>query len=159
MKNSFHGADRGATGSCHFLECGGKKFRLIADFIKALGKAPKITASRVVSLSLKRITAGAVIMTGAGVCTGGRVRHHLKHNLWRRESNIVFVGFAAMGSLARQIVDGVREVSIFGEAIPVHATICAINGYSAYADQRELLRWHRAVSRARLSWFTANREP
>jgi len=95
------------------------------------------------SMALNRITAGAVIMAGAGMCTGGRVRHHLKHNLWRRESSIVFVGFAAKGTLARQIIDGAREVSIFGEEIPVHATICTINGFSAHADQRELLDWHR----------------
>jgi metallo-beta-lactamase family protein len=95
------------------------------------------------SMALNRITAGAVIMAGAGMCTGGRVRHHLKHNLWRRESSIVFVGFAAKGTLARQIIDGAREVSIFGEEIPVHASICTINGFSAHADQRELLDWHR----------------
>jgi len=95
------------------------------------------------SMALNRITAGAVIMAGAGMCTGGRVRHHLKHNLWRRESSIVFVGFAAKGTLARQIIDGAREVSIFGEEIPVHANICTINGFSAHADQRELLDWHR----------------
>jgi metallo-beta-lactamase family protein len=95
------------------------------------------------SMALNRISAGAIIMAGAGMCTGGRVRHHLKHNLWRRECSIVFVGFAAKGTLARQIIDGAREVKIFGEDIPVHATICTINGFSAHADQKELLDWHR----------------
>jgi len=94
------------------------------------------------SIALNRISAGAVIMAGAGMCTGGRVRHHLKHNLWRRESSIVFVGFAAKGTLARQVIDGAKQVHIFGEDIPVRAAIHTINGFSAHADQQELLTWH-----------------
>lgn len=95
------------------------------------------------SIALNRIEAGAVIMAGSGMCTGGRIRHHLKHNLWRRESSIVFVGFAARGTLARQIIDGAKQVRIFGEEFPVKASIHTINGFSAHADQRELLAWHQ----------------
>lgn len=94
------------------------------------------------SIALNRITGGAVILAGSGMCTGGRVRHHLRHNLWRRESSIVFVGFAARQTLARQIIDGARNVRIFGEEIPVNAHIHTINGFSAHADQAELLAWH-----------------
>ena len=94
------------------------------------------------SIALNQIRAGAVIMAGSGMCTGGRVRHHLVHNLWRRESSVIFVGFAARGTLARQIIDGAKQVRIFGEEIPVRATIHTINGFSAHADQRELLAWH-----------------
>ena len=74
-------------------------------------------------------------------CTGGRVRHHLKHNLWRAESSIVFVGYAATGTLARSLVDGAKRVRLFGEDIPVRARIHTINGFSAHADQDELVSW------------------
>jgi len=99
------------------------------------------------SIALNRITGGAVILAGSGMCTGGRVRHHLKQNLWRHESSIVFVGFAARGTLARQIIDGAREVKIFGEPTPVRASIHTVNGFSAHADQAELLAWHAKLDR------------
>jgi metallo-beta-lactamase family protein len=76
------------------------------------------------------------------MCTGGRVRHHLKHNIWREKSAIVFVGFAARGTLARRIIDGAKSVKMFGEEFTVKASIHTINGFSAHADQAELLAWH-----------------
>jgi len=97
------------------------------------------------SMALNRIEAGAVILAGSGMCTGGRVRHHLRHNLWREESSVVFVGFAAIGTLGRQIIDGAERVRIFGEEIPVRASVHTINGFSAHADQTELLAWHRRL--------------
>jgi metallo-beta-lactamase family protein len=99
------------------------------------------------SISLNRIRSGAVILAGSGMCTGGRVRHHLKHNLGRKESSIVFVGFAARGTLARRIIDGAKQVSIYGEKTPVRAHIHTINGFSAHADQAELLAWHRKLGK------------
>ena len=97
------------------------------------------------SMSLNRITGGAIIMAGAGMCTGGRVRHHLKHNIWREDSSIIFVGYAANGTLARKIIDGAKYIDLFGETIPVRAHIHTINGFSAHADRDELLTWHRAI--------------
>ena len=94
------------------------------------------------SAAINRVTGGAVIMAGSGMCTGGRIRHHLRHNLWRSEAAVVFVGFAAQGTLARQIIDGAKQVEIFGETIAVRAEVHTINGFSAHADQAELMAWH-----------------
>jgi metallo-beta-lactamase family protein len=97
------------------------------------------------SMALNRIGGGAVIIAGSGMCTGGRVRHHLKHSLWKENCSVVFVGFAAKGTLARNIIDGAKKVRIFGEEILVRARIYTIGGFSAHADQAELLAWHRRV--------------
>lgn len=97
------------------------------------------------SMALNRIRGGAVILAGSGMCTGGRVRHHLKHNLWRRDSSVIFVGYAARGTLARRIVDGAKKVHVLGEEIPVNARVHTIGGFSAHADRDELLAWHQAT--------------
>lgn len=97
------------------------------------------------SIAINRVTGGAVIMAGSGMCTGGRVRHHLRHNLWRPEASIVFIGFAARGTLARRIIDGGREVDLFGEPVAVRAQIHTINGFSAHADQQELVDWRDRI--------------
>jgi metallo-beta-lactamase family protein len=98
------------------------------------------------SVVLNRITSGAVIMAGSGMCTGGRVRHHLKHNLWREECSVIFVGYAAQGTLAREIIDGAPVVKIYGEEVRVRAQVHTINGFSAHADRDELLAWQRRVA-------------
>jgi metallo-beta-lactamase family protein len=97
------------------------------------------------SMAINRIVGGAIIIAGSGMCTGGRVRHHLRHNVWRPQAGIVFVGFAAVGTPARQIIDDAGTVNLFGEAVPVRAKIHTINGFSAHADQRELLAWRNSV--------------
>jgi metallo-beta-lactamase family protein len=94
------------------------------------------------SMAINQVAGGAVIMAGSGMCTGGRVRHHLKHNLGREHSSIIFVGYAAQGTLARRIVDGAKNVDIFGEDYAVRAQIHTIGGFSAHAGQTELLAWH-----------------
>jgi metallo-beta-lactamase family protein len=101
------------------------------------------------SVAINSIHGGTIIMAGSGMCTGGRVRHHLRHNLGREDSSIVFVGYAAIGTLARHIIDGDKQVSIFGENIPVRARIYTINGFSAHADQAELLAWQKQTSAKR----------
>jgi len=98
------------------------------------------------SMALNTIRSGAVIMAGAGMCNGGRVRHHLRHNLARPGASVIFVGYAAHGTLARQIIDGARKVSLFGEDIAVRAHICTINGFSAHAGQTELIAWNKAAA-------------
>jgi len=99
------------------------------------------------SMAINQIAGGAVIMAGSGMCTGGRVRHHLKHNLGRERSSIVFVGYAARGTLARYIVDGAENVNIFGEEYAVRADVYTIGGFSAHAGQKELLDWHRGTGK------------
>ncbi len=110
------------------------------------------------SMAINRIVGTAVIMAGSGMCTGGRIRHHLKHNLWRRESSLVFVGFAAAGTLARRIIDGAEVVKVLGEPIRVRARIFTIGGFSAHADQGELLAWHRQSDHPEIT-FLVHGEP
>jgi metallo-beta-lactamase family protein len=101
------------------------------------------------SVAINSIRGSAVIMAGSGMCTGGRVRHHLQHNLGREDSSVVFVGYAAVGTLGRRIIDGAKQVSIFGEDVPVRARIYTINGFSAHADQAELMAWQEQTGAKR----------
>ncbi len=110
------------------------------------------------SIALNNVDSGTVVLAGSGMCTGGRVRHHLKHNLGRRKSSVVFVGYAAHGTLARRIIDGARKVRIFGEEITVRAEIHTINGFSAHADQEELLDWHRHTGRPERTFLVHGEE-
>ena len=104
------------------------------------------TREAVDSIAINRFRSGAVILAGAGMCNGGRVRHHLRQNLWRESCAIVFVGYAARGTLARRIIDGAASVQIFEEEVRVRASIHTINGFSAHADRDELLEWHHRVA-------------
>ncbi len=101
----------------------------------------QFTRSVEASRQINHIKSGAIIIAGSGMCTGGRVKHHLKHNLWRPESSVVFVGFQAKGTLGRHIVEGQSPVTIYGEEIVVRAKIYTINGFSAHAGRAELLNW------------------
>lgn len=118
----------------------------------------RFTRETSASMAINQITGSAVIMAGSGMCTGGRVQHHLKHNLWRRESSIVFVGYAAEGTPARRIIDGARTLKVFGEEIRVRARIFTIGGFSAHADQGELFEWHRRTGRPETT-FLVHGEP
>jgi metallo-beta-lactamase family protein len=93
------------------------------------------------SMSLNKIKSGIIVIAGSGMCDGGRIQHHLKHNLWRDECSIVFVGFQGKGTLGRKIVDRAKTVNILGDEIAVRASIYTINGFSAHADQAELIDW------------------
>jgi metallo-beta-lactamase family protein len=92
-------------------------------------------------MAINRVKGGAVIIAGSGMCNGGRIRHHLKHNLWREECHIVFPGFQAKGTLGRQLVDGEKKVKMLGSTFAVKAKIHTLGGFSAHAGQSELLDW------------------
>jgi len=101
----------------------------------------RFTASVQESQKINARKSGIIIIAGSGMCEGGRIQHHLKHNLWRPESSVVFVGFQAEGTLGREIINGAKKVSVLGETIAVRAQIHTINGFSAHADRKELLAW------------------
>lgn len=93
------------------------------------------------SMKINDLRSGAVIISASGMCEGGRIKHHLRHNISRPECAIVFAGFQAAGTLGRRIVDGAETVRLFGEDYPVRARIFTIGGLSAHADRDALLGW------------------
>jgi len=101
----------------------------------------QFTESTEKSKAINESKESAIIIAGNGMCTAGRIKHHLKHNLWRPGTSLVIVGFQAQGSIGRQIVDGAKQVRLFGEMVSVKAKVFTIGGFSAHADQNDLLEW------------------
>jgi metallo-beta-lactamase family protein len=109
----------------------------LAKFLPSL----KLCRSAEESIAINKIKQGAIIIAGSGMCTGGRIRHHFKHRIWREENTIVFIGFQAQGTLGRLLVDGKKDIKMFGDKFKVHAGIETIGGLSAHAGQTELMQW------------------
>jgi len=107
---------------------------------------PNLVFSRTAddSRALNSMRSGAIIIAGSGMCTGGRIRHHLLHNLWREECHVIIVGFQAAGTTGRLLVDGARRVKLLGQSVRVAAAVHTVGGLSAHADQRGLADWYGA---------------
>jgi metallo-beta-lactamase family protein len=104
----------------------------------------QLTRSSEESMEINTIGAGAIIIAGSGMCTGGRIQHHFKQNIWRPECHVIIVGFQARGTLGRRLVDGADTVRLWGDEYAVRAQVHTIGGLSAHADQEGLIDWYRA---------------
>lgn len=102
---------------------------------------------------------GIVIMSASGMCDAGRIKHHLKHNLWKPENTVIFVGYQAEGTLGRLIIEGLKTVRIHGEEVSVEAQIEQITGYSGHADQKGLFDWLSSIETVRGNVFVIHGEP
>jgi metallo-beta-lactamase family protein len=109
----------------------------LATHLKTVKMCPTASDSR----ALNDVPGPCLIMAGAGMCTGGRILHHLKHGLPLKQTTVLIVGFQSHGSLGRMLVDGKKVVSIHGQRVPVSATIKTMGGLSGHADQTDLMNW------------------
>jgi len=114
----------------------------LRDDLKTMKPTPTADESR----AINDVHGACLIMAGAGMCNGGRILHHLRANLWKPNTHVLIVGYQAQGSLGRLLVDGAKEVKIFGEKIAVKATIHTLGGFSAHAGQTDLMRWFDVIA-------------
>ena len=112
--------------------------------VKEMPPIPNLTLAETAddSRRINEIRAGAIVLAGSGMCNGGRIIHHLKHNLWRKETHVIIPGYQAYGSLGRKLVEGKETVRIHGDAIKVAAHIHTVGGLSAHGDEQDLSDWY-----------------
>ncbi len=97
-------------------------------------------------MKLNELDSGVIIIAGSGMCTGGRIKHHLKHNISREQTKIMIVGFQARGTIGRQLVDGASHIRLWDKEYAVNADVHTIGGLSAHADQADLCNWFGAIN-------------
>ena len=95
-------------------------------------------------MAINQIRSGAIVIAGSGMCSGGRILHHLKNNVWRPECHLLIVGYQAYGTLGRRIVDGAETIKLWGDDYRVRIQVHTIGGLSAHGDQTDLINWYRA---------------
>jgi len=123
-------------------------------------RLPGLTMVRSISdsKSINHIKGTAIIIAGSGMCTGGRIKHHLAHNIEDPSNTVLFVGYQAEGTLGREILDGEKNVRILGEQFTVRARVAKLEGFSAHADQRELIHWLKTASGTPKTLFVTHGE-
>ncbi len=152
-----------ATRLTHVYENGDNEFRPEVRALLDAGSDPfappglEFTVDTEASKAINDVTGGAIILAGSGMMTGGRILHHLKHNLWREEASVVVVGYQASGTLGRSLVGGAQRVHIYGEEIRVRARIHTIGGFSAHGDHDDLRTWLAGTGDAEV--FLVHGEP
>ena len=119
----------------------------------------KLVSSVEESRALNDVSRGAIIIAGSGMCNGGRIRHHLKHNLWRPQCHLLFSGYQAAGTLGRALVDGADHVNLMGERVKVAAQRHTIGGLSAHADQNGLADWYGGFANRPPVWLVHGEDP
>ena len=121
-------------------------------------RSMRVTASVQESMAINDVSGPCLVLAGAGMCNGGRILHHLRHNLWKPQTHVVMVGYQSADSLGRRLIDRAREVRIFGEPVRVEAKIHTLGGFSAHAGQKDLLCWFNAMSHQKPRVFLTHGE-
>ncbi len=119
----------------------------------------KFTQTVEESIALNKIDTGSIIISASGMCTAGRILHHLRHGLGRRQNTVLITGYQAQGTLGRRLIEGAKTVKIFGKEIAVKAKISTIGGFSAHADQHAILRWLNGFENTPIRTFITHGEP
>jgi Cft2 family RNA processing exonuclease len=113
----------------------------------------RFRASTEESMALNRIRSGAIIIAGSGMCTGGRIEHHLKHNAWRSRCQMLMVGYQARASPGRALVDGARHLRLWGETVRVATQVHTVGGLSAHAGRSDMVDWYSAIPGSPPLWL------
>jgi metallo-beta-lactamase family protein len=166
MHITFCGAAQQVTGSCFLFETSRSRFLVDCGMFQGRARTrarnlqPFPFDPRSIDfVILTHAQSGAVIIAGSGMCDGGRIRHHLRQRLHNPHTTVLIVGFQAVGTLGRDLVDGARSVRLFGEDVPVRARIATLGGFSAHADQSALLGWLSHLRAAPPNLFLVHGEP